>query len=85
MKSETLRLQHEQSVMKEKIRDNGEKIKQNKVLPYLVGNVVEASLPTSILAFSLSSLSSRSSMSTLSLKRMVPTKTSTRCARANAP
>jgi 26S proteasome regulatory subunit T5 len=27
--------------MKEKIRDNGEKIKQNKVLPYLVGNVVE--------------------------------------------
>ncbi|EIW81020.1 26S proteasome subunit P45 [Coniophora puteana RWD-64-598 SS2] len=41
MKSETLRLQHEQSTMKEKIRDNGEKIKQNKVLPYLVGNVVE--------------------------------------------
>jgi 26S proteasome regulatory subunit T5 len=41
MKSETMRLQHEQSVMKEKIRDNGEKIKQNKVLPYLVGNVVE--------------------------------------------
>ena len=30
--------------MKEKIRDNGEKIKQNKVLPYLVGNVVEVSL-----------------------------------------
>lgn len=43
MRSETLRLQHEQSVMKEKIRDNGEKIKQNKVLPYLVGNVVEVS------------------------------------------
>lgn len=41
MRSETFRLQHEQSVMKEKIRDNGEKIKQNKVLPYLVGNVVE--------------------------------------------
>lgn len=41
MRSETLRLQHEQSVMKEKIRDNGEKVKQNKVLPYLVGNVVE--------------------------------------------
>ncbi|PPQ92831.1 hypothetical protein CVT25_004319 [Psilocybe cyanescens] len=41
MKSETQRLQHEQSVMKEKIRDNKEKIKQNKVLPYLVGNVVE--------------------------------------------
>lgn len=41
MRSETLRLQHEQNVMKEKIRDNGEKIKQNKVLPYLVANVVE--------------------------------------------
>jgi 26S proteasome regulatory subunit T5 len=27
--------------MKEKIRDNGEKIKQNKVLPYLVANVIE--------------------------------------------
>ena len=34
-------MQHEQRVMKEKIRDNGEKIKQNKVLPYLVANVVE--------------------------------------------
>jgi 26S proteasome regulatory subunit T5 len=41
MRSEMLRLQHEQSVMKEKIRDNAEKIKQNKVLPYLVGNIVE--------------------------------------------
>jgi len=41
MKSETLRLQHEQNTMREKIRDNKEKIKQNKVLPYLVGNVVE--------------------------------------------
>ncbi|KAL5524268.1 RPT5 [Sanghuangporus sanghuang] len=41
MRSETLRLQHEQSGMKEKIRGNKEKIKQNKVLPYLVGNVVE--------------------------------------------
>jgi 26S proteasome regulatory subunit T5 len=30
--------------MKEKIRDNAEKIKQNKVLPYLVGNVVEVCL-----------------------------------------
>ena len=49
MRSETLRLQHEQSVMKEKIRENGEKIKQNKVLPYLVGNVVEVSLPPRLL------------------------------------
>ncbi|EJD50833.1 26S proteasome subunit P45 [Auricularia subglabra TFB-10046 SS5] len=41
MRSETLRLGHEQTTMKEKIRDNKEKIKQNKVLPYLVANVVE--------------------------------------------
>lgn len=41
MRSELLRLQHEQSAMKEKIRENAEKIKQNKVLPYLVSNVVE--------------------------------------------
>ncbi|KAJ3837374.1 P-loop containing nucleoside triphosphate hydrolase protein [Lentinula raphanica] len=40
MRSKTMRLQHEQTVMKEKIRDNGEKLKQNKALPYLVGNVV---------------------------------------------
>lgn len=44
IRSETLRLQHEQNVMKEKIRDNGEKIKQNKVLPYLVSNVVEVNI-----------------------------------------
>lgn len=44
MRSETLRLQHEQNVMKEKIRENGEKVKQNKVLPYLVGNVVEVGI-----------------------------------------
>jgi hypothetical protein len=41
MWSETYQLQHEQSVLKERVRDNGEKVKQNKVLPYLVGNVVE--------------------------------------------
>lgn len=41
MKSEHMRLRHEQSVMKERIKDNSEKIAQNKVLPYLVGNVVE--------------------------------------------
>lgn len=44
MRSELQRLTHEQTTMQEKIRDNGEKIKQNKVLPYLVGNVVEVSV-----------------------------------------
>ena len=41
MKSEIVRLQHEQAAMKERIKDNKEKIKMNKQLPYLVGNVVE--------------------------------------------
>ncbi|CAG8803931.1 19677_t:CDS:2 [Racocetra persica] len=41
MKSEHMRLMHEQNSMKEKIKDNREKIKVNKQLPYLVGNVVE--------------------------------------------
>lgn len=41
MRSECLRLQHEQAAMQEKVKDNTEKIKVNKQLPYLVGNVVE--------------------------------------------
>jgi ATP-dependent 26S proteasome regulatory subunit len=45
MRSEHTRLKHEQDSMKEKIRENKEKIKMNKQLPYLVGNVVEVTLP----------------------------------------
>ncbi|ORX88889.1 26S proteasome subunit P45 [Basidiobolus meristosporus CBS 931.73] len=41
MRSEQMRLQHEQAAMTERIRENREKIKMNKQLPYLVGNVVE--------------------------------------------
>jgi len=41
MKSEILRVTHEQQAMKEKIKENTEKIKVNKTLPYLVSNVVE--------------------------------------------
>jgi len=41
MKSEQTRLTHEQNSMKEKIKDNQNKIKMNKQLPYLVGNVLE--------------------------------------------
>lgn len=41
MKQEQLRLMHEQNTMMEQVADNTQKIKQNKVLPYLVGNVVE--------------------------------------------
>lgn len=41
MKSEQQRLFHEQASQKEKIKDNAEKIKLNKQLPYLVANVVE--------------------------------------------
>jgi 26S proteasome regulatory subunit T5 len=41
MRQERLRLQHEREQMAEKIADNTTKIKQNKVLPYLVSKVVE--------------------------------------------
>ncbi|KAL1958222.1 hypothetical protein VTO42DRAFT_4730 [Malbranchea cinnamomea] len=41
MKSEFQRLTHEQNTMKEKIKDNMDKIENNRQLPYLVGNVVE--------------------------------------------
>ncbi|ANZ75495.1 26S protease regulatory subunit [Komagataella phaffii CBS 7435] len=40
-RSELLRLNHEKQVMTDKVKDNREKIKNNKQLPYLVGNVVE--------------------------------------------
>ncbi|KAI7785447.1 26S proteasome regulatory subunit 6A [Diaporthe eres] len=41
MKSEFQRLQHEKATMNEKIKENREKIQNNRQLPYLVGNVVE--------------------------------------------
>ncbi|KAI9661088.1 MAG: 26S proteasome regulatory subunit 6A [Bathelium mastoideum] len=41
MKSEFQRLTHERQTMKDKIKDNMEKIENNRQLPYLVGNVVE--------------------------------------------
>lgn len=41
MKSEVMRISHEQQAMKEKIKENAEKIKVNKTLPYLVSNVIE--------------------------------------------
>ena len=44
MKSETSRISHEQSTMKEKIKENADKIKVFKVLPYLVSNVVEVGI-----------------------------------------
>ena len=41
LRSEERRIVHEQRVQTEKIKENKEKIKLNKQLPYLVGNVVE--------------------------------------------
>ncbi|TQS32011.1 hypothetical protein Golomagni_07688 [Golovinomyces magnicellulatus] len=41
MKSELSRLSHEKAAMGEKIKDNEDKIANNRQLPYLVGNVVE--------------------------------------------
>lgn len=41
MKSESTRIGHEKEDMDKKIKDNQEKIKMNKQLPYLVANVIE--------------------------------------------
>jgi len=41
MRSEFQRLTHEKAAMHEKIKDNLDKIENNRQLPYLVGNVVE--------------------------------------------
>lgn len=41
LKDESTRLNLEQNGLKEKIRENKEKIKLNNQLPYLVGNIVE--------------------------------------------
>ncbi|KAI7346531.1 26S protease regulatory subunit [Hortaea werneckii] len=41
MRSEFQRLNHEKQAMNEKIKDNVDKIENNRQLPYLVGNVVE--------------------------------------------
>lgn len=41
LRSEFQRLKHEEGTMKDKIKDNLEKIENNRQLPYLVGNVVE--------------------------------------------
>jgi 26S proteasome regulatory subunit T5 len=50
MRQENLRLIHEREQMAEKIADNTVKIKQNKVLPYLVSKVVEVSDSAVIIA-----------------------------------
>ncbi len=46
MKSEVMRINHELQAQKEKIKENAEKIKVNKTLPYLVSNVIEVRLVT---------------------------------------
>lgn len=45
MKSDIQRIAHESRGQKERIRENQEKVKMNKQLPYLVGNVVEVLEP----------------------------------------
>ena len=41
MRSEVMRIQHELQAQRDKIKENTEKIRLNKTLPYLVSNVVE--------------------------------------------
>ena len=44
MKSEVMRIGHELQAQKDKIKENTEKIKVNKTLPYLVSNVIEVGI-----------------------------------------
>ena len=48
MRAENTRLGHEKTAMDEKIKENKEKIKLNKQLPYLVGSVVEVTFFLSV-------------------------------------
>lgn len=41
MKNDIVRISHESQTMRERIKENKEKIKVNKTLPYLVSNVIE--------------------------------------------
>jgi len=41
MRSDVMRISHELQAQKDKIKENTEKIKVNKTLPYLVSNVIE--------------------------------------------
>ena len=41
MRSEIQRIKHESESNKERIKENQDKIKLNKQLPYLVGNIIE--------------------------------------------
>lgn len=41
MRSEIQRIKHESESQKERIKENQDKIKLNKQLPYLVGNIIE--------------------------------------------
>lgn len=41
MRSDIQRINHESNTQRERIKENNEKVKMNKQLPYLVGNVVE--------------------------------------------
>lgn len=45
MKSDIQRINHESQGQRERIRENQEKVKMNKQLPYLVANVVEVLEP----------------------------------------
>jgi ATP-dependent 26S proteasome regulatory subunit len=87
MRSELQRLTHEQTTMQEKIRDNGEKIKQNKVLPYLVGNVVEVSCPIMEMeqALTMYGYANRFLIWILMQKKMERTKIWILCEKGNAP
>jgi len=56
MRSEVMRISHELQAQKDKIKENTEKIKVNKTLPYLVSNVIEVSKLNKTLPYLVSNI-----------------------------
>ena len=48
MKNDIVRISHETQTTRDRIKDNKEKIKVNKTLPYLVSNVIEVMLSSDV-------------------------------------
>lgn len=65
MKSDVQRITHESRAQRDRIRDNQEKVKLNKQLPYLVANVVEILEPNAEDGTSLTMILTTSSSSVL--------------------
>ena len=70
LKNEAVRLTHEQAAFKERIKENNDKIKLNKQLPYLVGNVVEVRAKSLVVSIHIHHIITQSFLHHHSLQNM---------------